>query len=99
MTWKTWTQLLAALVVLALCAYIGKLILPVLQGMTPLIGWTLGAVIVVVLVSVGLGVPAAILLGLRTLHTHHIVKEIEARKLAVTERGFLQGYIARNEQL
>jgi hypothetical protein len=55
MNWKTWTQLLAALVVVGLCVYIGKLILPVVQTMTPVIAWTLGVVIVVVLISLGLG--------------------------------------------
>ena len=99
MNWKTWTQLLAALLIAGLCLYIGKLILPVVQTMTPVIGWTLGVVIVVVLISIGLGVPAAIFLGLRSLHLHHTVREIEARKLPVTERGFIGGYLSRQEQI
>lgn len=99
MKWRGWTQLVAALIIAAICFYIGKLALPVVQEMTPAIAWTLTVVIIVVLVSIGLGVPAAIFISLKSLHTHHYVKEIEARKLAVTERGFIQGYITRGEQL
>src|SRR5689334_5464018 len=99
MNWKTWTQLLVALFIAALCVYIGKLILPVVQSMTPVIGWTLGAVIVIILISLGVGVPAAIFLGLRSLHLHQRVREIEARKLPVTERGFIGGYLSRQEQI
>ncbi len=99
MKWKNWTQLIAAVIVLAGCIFIGHLVLPVLTGMTPVIGWVLGAVIVIVLASIGLGFPAAIVISLRHLHNHSTIKIIEARKLAVNERGYMTGYLSRQEQI
>lgn len=89
MTWKQWTQLIAALMVLFACIWFGRLVWPALQAMAPVLAWTLLIAVEIMVISLAVGVPAGVVVF---LHGHHKLTEARAMKdrmMPANERGFI----------
>lgn len=96
MTTKNWQQLAAALVVLIVLAIvwqIGQLVLPSLKTMAPVLSWTILIAAEIIVISFAIGVPAFIFVHVRNHSRKSEASLIEARKLHVTDRGYIQGYV------
>lgn len=98
MSWKQWLQLIAALVVLLVCILLGHVVWPALQAMAPVIAWTLLFAVEIIVVSIALGVPLAIIVFLNHHRKMAEVRIIEARKLPANERGFIGGFVTQSHK-
>src|SRR5260370_32067879 len=74
--------------------YLGWLVMPTLKSWLPTISNLLFATIAVFFVVVMMSMISLPFLVYRYLHSKSELARLEAGKLAVTERGYMQGYIS-----
>lgn len=94
MKWKQFLQIVVAVIALLFCFWLGQVVWPVLKTMAPVLAWTILIAVEIIVISIALGVPLAILIFLNHHHKAGEAKIIESRKLHVTERGYIQGYVS-----